>query len=140
MRAIDVALRGAAEALEAARQVADAEAEDGARVERAALAHDVAAEAPALDAGTSMGLMSRRDLRLLSVEDCILVCAQKNVISTAHTGDMRLRAKKTDSRPLLLHVNLDAGHGGASGRFEVLAEIAREYAFLIDQAGLARAR
>ncbi len=52
----------------------------------------------------------------------------------------RLRAKKTDSRPLLLHVNLDAGHGGASGRFEVLAEIAREYAFLIDQAGLAGAR
>lgn len=55
------------------------------------------AEAPPLDAGTSIGVMSRRDLRLLSVEDCILVCAQKNVISTAHTGDMRLRAKKTMS-------------------------------------------
>ncbi len=52
----------------------------------------------------------------------------------------RLRAKKTDANPLLLHVNMDAGHGGASGRFEVLDEIAREYAFLIDQAGLARAR
>jgi len=52
----------------------------------------------------------------------------------------RLRAKKTDSNPLLLHVNMDAGHGGASGRFEVLAEIAREYAFLIDQAGLAPGR
>jgi len=52
----------------------------------------------------------------------------------------RLRAKKTDTHPLLLHVNLDAGHGGASGRFEVLAEIAREYAFLIDQAGLTAAR
>jgi len=52
----------------------------------------------------------------------------------------RLRARKTDAQPLLLHVNLDAGHGGASGRFEVLAEIAREYAFLIDQAGLAPAR
>jgi oligopeptidase B len=52
----------------------------------------------------------------------------------------RLRAKKTDAHPLLLHVNMDAGHGGASGRFEVLGEIAREYAFLIDQAGLAGAR
>ena len=51
----------------------------------------------------------------------------------------RLRARKTDANPLLLHVNMDAGHGGASGRFEVLDEIAREYAFLIDQAGLARA-
>jgi oligopeptidase B len=52
----------------------------------------------------------------------------------------RLRAKKTDAHSLLLHVNMDAGHGGASGRFEVLGEIAREYAFLIDQAGLAGAR
>lgn len=53
------------------------------------------AEAPPLDAGTSIGVLSRRDLRLLSVEDCILLCAQKNVISTAHSGDMRLRAKNT---------------------------------------------
>jgi oligopeptidase B len=52
----------------------------------------------------------------------------------------RLRAKKTDANPLLLHVNLDAGHGGASGRFEVLGERAREYAFLIDQAGVAGGR
>ena len=49
----------------------------------------------------------------------------------------RLRATKTDANPLLLHVNMGAGHGGASGRFELLAEIAREYAFVIDQAGLA---
>ncbi|MCW5612150.1 MAG: S9 family peptidase [Rubrivivax sp.] len=46
----------------------------------------------------------------------------------------KLRATKTDRHPLLLHVNMDAGHGGASGRFEVLAEIAREYAFFIDLA------
>jgi oligopeptidase B len=46
----------------------------------------------------------------------------------------RLRATKTDRNPLLLHVNVDAGHGGASGRFEMLAEIAREYAFFIDLA------
>jgi oligopeptidase B len=48
----------------------------------------------------------------------------------------RLRATKTDTNPLLLHVNLEAGHGGASGRFEVLAEYARQYAFLLDLAGL----
>jgi oligopeptidase B len=47
----------------------------------------------------------------------------------------RLRATKTDASPLLLHVNLEAGHGGASGRFEALAEYARQYAFLLDLAG-----
>jgi oligopeptidase B len=50
----------------------------------------------------------------------------------------RLRATKTDHRPLLLHTNMSAGHGGASGRFQILVELAREYAFLLDQAGLAR--
>jgi oligopeptidase B len=49
----------------------------------------------------------------------------------------RLRARKTDTRPLLLHVNMEAGHGGASGRFEALKELALEYAFLIDEVGLA---
>jgi oligopeptidase B len=43
----------------------------------------------------------------------------------------RLRAKKTDRNPLLLAVNMQAGHGGASGRFEVLKEVARQYAFFI---------
>jgi oligopeptidase B len=47
----------------------------------------------------------------------------------------RLRARKTDRNPLLLHVNMDAGHGGASGRFEALVDIAREYAFFIHRAG-----
>jgi len=47
----------------------------------------------------------------------------------------RLRARKTDRNPLLLAVNMQAGHGGASGRFEALAETARAYAFLIDLAG-----
>ncbi|MDE2081171.1 MAG: S9 family peptidase [Burkholderiales bacterium] len=49
----------------------------------------------------------------------------------------RLRARKTDARPVLLHVNMEAGHGGASGRFQILAEEARDKAFLLDQAGLA---
>ncbi|MDP2008283.1 MAG: S9 family peptidase [Rubrivivax sp.] len=47
----------------------------------------------------------------------------------------RLRAKKTDTHPLLLAVNMKAGHGGSSGRFEYLAEVARMYAFFIDLAG-----
>ena len=50
----------------------------------------------------------------------------------------RLRAKKTDRNPLLLYTNMAAGHGGASGRFEALSEIAREYAFFIDLAGAAK--
>lgn len=54
-------------------------------------------EAPPLDEGTSVGVMSRHDLRVLSVEDCILLCAKKNLIGTAHTGDVRLKAAKTVS-------------------------------------------
>jgi len=43
----------------------------------------------------------------------------------------RLREMKTDDNLLLLHTNMDAGHGGASGRFERLKEIALEYTFLL---------
>ncbi|WP_420574152.1 S9 family peptidase [Kordia sp.] len=44
----------------------------------------------------------------------------------------KLRDMKTDNNILLLHTNMDAGHGGASGRFESLKEVAEEYAFLLD--------
>jgi oligopeptidase B len=47
----------------------------------------------------------------------------------------RLRAVKTDDNLLLLKTNLDAGHAGASGRYDFLKEIALEYAFLIDRLG-----
>jgi len=43
----------------------------------------------------------------------------------------RLRALKTDDNILLLKTNMDAGHGGASGRFEHLKEIAFSYAFAL---------
>ena len=43
----------------------------------------------------------------------------------------RLRDLKTDDHPMLLHTNLEAGHGGQSGRFERLREVAREYGFVI---------
>lgn len=49
----------------------------------------------------------------------------------------KLRAMKTDERPLLLHTNMDAGHGGAAGRFDRLEEVAMVYAFAIKTAGLA---
>ncbi len=52
----------------------------------------------------------------------------------------RLREKKTDKNPLILHTNMSAGHGGSSGRFEALKETAMEYAFLLDLAGRAEVK
>lgn len=49
----------------------------------------------------------------------------------------KMRAMKTDQNPLLLRVNMDAGHGGNSGRFARLKQIAMEYAFFIDLLGMA---
>ncbi|AOE84394.1 oligopeptidase [Pseudomonas sp. TCU-HL1] len=48
----------------------------------------------------------------------------------------RLRAKKTDSNPLLLKTDLGAGHGGMSGRYQALRDVALEYAFLLKVLGL----
>ncbi len=48
----------------------------------------------------------------------------------------KLRELKTDNNILLLHTNMEAGHGGASGRFEALKEVAEEYAFLLDLEGI----
>ena len=47
----------------------------------------------------------------------------------------KLRELKTDKNILLFHTNMDAGHGGASGRFEALKEVAEDYAFLLDLEG-----
>jgi oligopeptidase B len=43
----------------------------------------------------------------------------------------RLRATKRDANPVLLDTNMSAGHGGASGRFDALKEVARAYAFML---------
>jgi oligopeptidase B len=48
----------------------------------------------------------------------------------------KLRAHKTDGNLLALHVEMDAGHGGKSGRFERYRETAMEYAFLLAQVGI----
>ena len=51
----------------------------------------------------------------------------------------KLRASKTDDNLLLLHTNMEAGHGGAAGRLERLKETALVFAFLLDVFGLTEA-
>jgi len=48
----------------------------------------------------------------------------------------KLRTLKTDAHPLLMSINLGAGHGGASGRFDALRELSLSYTFMLDQWGL----
>jgi oligopeptidase B len=48
----------------------------------------------------------------------------------------KLREYKTDANVLLMHTNMEAGHGGASGRFNALKETARDYAFFLDLEGI----
>nr|NQU94329.1 S9 family peptidase [Bacteroidota bacterium] len=48
----------------------------------------------------------------------------------------KLRELKTDDNLLLLHINMDTGHGGASGRFQRYKETALEYAFMFDLLGI----
>ncbi|MEJ7712481.1 MAG: prolyl oligopeptidase family serine peptidase [Pyrinomonadaceae bacterium] len=50
----------------------------------------------------------------------------------------KLRATKTDSRPLLFKTNMGAGHGGASGRYDALRELAFDYAFILSQVGVTK--
>jgi len=51
----------------------------------------------------------------------------------------KLRSLRTDDNPFLFRVNLEAGHGGESGRFNRLEQIALEYAFFMELAGIPRA-
>jgi oligopeptidase B len=50
----------------------------------------------------------------------------------------KLRTLKTDNNVLLLKTNMAAGHGGASGRYDYLKEIAFDYAFMLTQLGMER--
>ena len=50
--------------------------------------------------------------------------------------DRQLRATKTDGNLLLLEINMGAGHGGKSGRWEGLHEVAETYAFMLTQVGV----
>ncbi len=50
----------------------------------------------------------------------------------------KLRAMKTDQNMLLLHTNMEFGHGGASGRFDYLKDLALNYAFLFTLEGIAK--
>jgi oligopeptidase B len=47
----------------------------------------------------------------------------------------KLRATRTNEAPLIFRTTMEAGHGGASGRFERLRETAQEYAFILYLAG-----
>jgi oligopeptidase B len=49
----------------------------------------------------------------------------------------KLRAMKTDSNPLYIKINMAGGHGGSSGRYDVLRERAFRYAFMLDAVGMA---
>jgi oligopeptidase B len=50
----------------------------------------------------------------------------------------KLRAMKTDKNRLYLHTNMEAGHGGASGRFQAMKEVALQYAFMFDILGISK--
>jgi oligopeptidase B len=47
----------------------------------------------------------------------------------------RLRARRLNDPPLIFRIDMDAGHGGKSGRFQRYRELAEQYAFLLDLAG-----
>jgi oligopeptidase B len=49
----------------------------------------------------------------------------------------KLRTLKTDDNLVLLHMNMQSGHGGATGRFDRLRELALEWAFTLDRMGMA---
>jgi oligopeptidase B len=80
--------------------------------------------------------------------DNVAAQAYPNILITAGLNDTRvqywepakwtakLRATKTDSNRLLLKTNMGAGHGGASGRYDYLKEIAFEYAYVLDVLGV----
>ena len=89
-----------------------------------------------------------RYMKSYSPYDNVQAKAYPNILITAGLNDPRvqywepakwtakLRALKTDTNLLLLKTNMGAGHGGASGRYSRLKEVAFEYAFILERLGL----
>jgi oligopeptidase B len=50
----------------------------------------------------------------------------------------KMRATRTDKNPLILKINMGAGHGGASGRYDAYKDQSFNYAFLLNQLGITR--
>ena len=50
----------------------------------------------------------------------------------------KIREMNTDSNPILLKANMGAGHGGSSGRYDRLKEVAFDYAYALSQVGITR--
>jgi oligopeptidase B len=50
----------------------------------------------------------------------------------------KLREMKTDNNKLYLYTNMSTGHGGSSGRFQRLREVARDYAFFLELEGIGK--
>jgi oligopeptidase B len=86
-------------------------------------------------------------MKSYSPYDNVLPRAYPNMLVTAGLHDSqvqywepakwvaKLRTLKTNENQLFLFTNMEAGHGGASGRFNALKETAREYTFLLDLEG-----
>jgi oligopeptidase B len=72
----------------------------------------------------------------LSGLECPALRRDARVCLDASKYVARLRTLKTDANPLLLVTNMQAGHGGASGRYDYLKEIAQDYAFVLRELGL----
>lgn len=87
-------------------------------------------------------------MKSYSPYDNVIAKNYPNLLITAGLNDPRvkyweplkwtakLRALKTDKNILLIKTNMGAGHGGASGRYEYLKEIAFQYAFIFDVLGI----
>lgn len=90
-----------------------------------------------------------RNMLSYSPYDNVAATGYPNMLVTAGLNDprvaywepakwvARLRARRTDARRLLLRTHLGAGHGGSSGRYDYLREVAFKYAFLLDVLGVA---
>ena len=90
----------------------------------------------------------RENILSYSPYDNIIAQAYPNLLVTSGLHDSqvqyweptkwvaKLRDYNTGDGMILLHTNMEAGHGGASGRFRRLRETARKYAFMLDLAGI----